>query len=142
LKHRSGQYFPTMVALVTRGTDGKPIGILRIFLAPDGKGKAPVPKPKMMLGPCGGGAVRLSHVNHSLMVGEGIETCLSVMQETGRPAWAALSTPGITRLRLPKGITEVTILADGDEPGGKAALCAATRWGGEGRRVRIARPPQ
>jgi len=34
------------------------------------------------------------------------------------------------------------VLADGDKPGEVAARAAALRWKGEGRRVRIARPPQ
>jgi len=34
------------------------------------------------------------------------------------------------------------VLADGDEPGEAAAQDCARRWQREGRRVRIARPPQ
>ena len=34
------------------------------------------------------------------------------------------------------------MLADGDDAGEAAALGAAMRWKREGRRVRIARPPQ
>ena len=52
LKHPSGGVWPAMVALVTRGADGKPIGIHRTFLAREGTGKAPVDPVKMMLGPC------------------------------------------------------------------------------------------
>ena len=81
-----------MLALVTRGIDGKPIGIHRTFLARDGCGKAPVEPAKMMLGPCRGGVVRLSQPAGPLMVGEGIETCLAAMQASGHGAWAALST--------------------------------------------------
>jgi putative DNA primase/helicase len=86
--------------------------------------------------------VRLGDVSGSLMVGEGIETCLSVMQDTGRPAWAALSTSGLRALDLPQQIQDVIVLADGDPPGERAAQYAASRWAREGRRVRIARPPQ
>src|SRR5262245_31388130 len=56
VKHPSGGIWPAMVALVTNGADGKPIGIHRTFLALEGKGKAPVDPVKMMLGPCRGGA--------------------------------------------------------------------------------------
>ena len=34
------------------------------------------------------------------------------------------------------------VLADGDEAGGAAARDCALRWKRQGRRVRIARPPQ
>jgi hypothetical protein len=130
-----------MVALVTRGSDNAPLAIHRTFLARDGAAKAPVDRPKMMLGPCRGGAVRLAHETDILMVGEGIETCLAVMASTGLPAWAALSTSGMCALDLPQEVHEVVLLADGDEPGEKAATAAGLRWKREGRQVRIMRSP-
>lgn len=142
LKHPSGGVWPTMVALVTRGHDGVPLAIHRTYLARDGEGKAPVNPPKMMLGPCRGGAVRLADPGDVLMVGEGIETCLAAMQATGQPAWAALSTSGLRTLDLPASAREVIVLADGDDPGEAAARDCALRWMREGRRVRIARPPR
>ena len=96
----------------------------------------------MMLGPCRGGAVRLAEPGDVLMVGEGIETCLAAMQATGHPAWAALSTSGLRTLDLPSDVRDVIVLADGDDPGEAAARDCAWRWKREGRRVRIARPPQ
>jgi hypothetical protein len=76
------------------------------------------------------------------MVGEGIETCLSAMQATGHPAWAALSTSGLKALDLPEYVRDVIVLADGDAAGEAAARACAWRWTRQGRRVRIARPPQ
>ena len=142
LKHPSGAIWPVMVALVTRGLDGAPIAIHRTFLAHDGNGKAPVEPAKMMLGPCRGGVVRLVDLGDTLMVGEGIETCLAAMQATGIPAWAALSTSGLRALDLPHALRDVIVLADGDDPGEAAAKDCARRWKQEGRRVRIARPPR
>jgi putative DNA primase/helicase len=142
LKHPSGGVWPAMVAFVTRGIDGAPIAIHRTFLALDGSGKAPVDPTKMMLGPCRGGVVRLANPGDVLMVGEGIETCLAAMQATGHAAWAALSTSGLRALDLPRDARDVIVLADGDEPGEAAAQACARRWNREGRRVRIARPPQ
>jgi hypothetical protein len=94
----------------------------------------------MMLGPCRGGVVRLDKSDGAVLVGEGIETGLAVMQVTGEPAWASLSTSGLRNLDLPDRIRTVTILADNDEPGEAAANASARRWKKEGRRVRIARP--
>ena len=142
LKHPSGGVWPTLVALVTRGTDAEPIAIHRTFLALNGNGKAPVDPAKMMLGPCRGGVVRLAEPGEVLMVGEGIETCLAAMQGTEHAAWAALSTSGLRALGLPHDPREVIVLADGDEPGEAAARDCSRRWKREGRRVRIARPPQ
>jgi hypothetical protein len=142
LKHPSGGIWPAMVALVTRGADDAPIAIHRTFLGRDGANKAPVDPQKMMLGPCRGGVVQLGTRGDLLMVGEGIESCLAAMQATGNSAWAALSTSGLRTLDLPNQVREVVVLADGDDPGETAARDCALRWKREGRRVRIARPPQ
>jgi hypothetical protein len=93
LKHPSGDTWPAIVALVTRGADDVPIAIHRSFLARAGAGKAPVDPQKMMLGPCRGGAVRFGAPGNVLMVGEGIETCLAAMFATGNPAWGRQSEP-------------------------------------------------
>jgi hypothetical protein len=142
LKHPSGGIWPAMVALVTQGADDTPLAIHRTFLARDGSGKAPVDPQKMMLGPCRGGAVRLRLPGNVLMVGEGLESCLAAMQSTGKAAWAALSTSGLRNLDLPREVRDVIVLADGDDAGEVAARDCAWRWKREGRRVRIARPPQ
>ena len=142
IKHHTGSVWPAMIGLVTRGVDASPLAIHRTFLAQDGTAKAPVDPPKMMLGPCSGGVVRLGDPIDVLMVGEGIETCLAVMNDTGIPAWAALSTSGLRSLDLPSDVRDVIVLADGDDPGEAAARDCAVRWKREGRRVRIARPPR
>ncbi len=141
LKHLSGDIWPAMIALVTRAKDATPLAIHRTFLARDGSGKAPVDPQKMMLGPCRGGAVRLSPVAPLLLVGEGVETCISAMQISGKPAWAALSAPGLAALELSAEVREIIILADGDEAGERASIIARSRWKNERRRVRIARAP-
>jgi hypothetical protein len=70
----TGTIGPAIVALVTDGVDATPQAIHRTFLAYDGRHKGPADSPKMMLGPCRGGVLTPSR---PLMVGEGIETCLS-----------------------------------------------------------------
>jgi putative DNA primase/helicase len=97
---------------------------------------------KMMLGPRRGGAVRLAVAGQTLAIGEGLESCLSVMQATGIPTWAALSTSGLKTLSLAADVRDVILLADGDDAGKRPAQQAARRWKNEGRRVRIARPPK
>lgn len=141
LRHPTGGVWPAMVAIVS-GREGTMVGIHRTFLARDGAGKAPVEPAKMMLGPCRGGAVRLGTVGPLVMVGEGIETCLAAMAATGFPGWAALSTSGLRSVELPASVSEVVILADGDDPGEAAAADCARRLQREGRHVRIARPPR
>jgi putative DNA primase/helicase len=132
-----------MVALVEHVGHG-PVGVHVTYLAIDGSMKATIEPNKRSLGPVGGGAVRLAPVAETLMVGEGIETCLAAMQATGMPAWAALSTSGLKALVLPAVAREIIILADHDRNGAgeRAAWMAAERWLAEGRRVRIAMPPK
>ena len=144
LKHPSGGIWPAMITLVTRGSDDTQFAIHRTFLTRDGTGKTPVEPQKMMLGPCRGSAVRLAPSGEHLAVAEGIETALSIMQATGVPTWAALSAGGIKSLILPPLplATVVTITADHDAVGLRAAHDAAERWTLEGRRVRIALPPE
>ena len=95
-----------------------------------------------MLGPCRGGAVRLGEPSDLLLVSEGIETGLSVMQATGLPVWAALSTSGLRSLELPRSIAEVIVIADGDDPGEAAAVASGAEMEVRKRKVRIARPPR
>ena len=142
LKHPSGELYPAMVGLVTRGDGNEPVAIHRTFLSRNGDTKAEVNPQKMMLGPCQSGAVRLAPATSRVMVGEGIETCLSVMQFIKVPIWAALSISSLKNLYSPPEIRDVTILADGDEAGEEAAQNAALRWIKKGRKVRIARPPK
>lgn len=131
---------PAMVALVTDQYDA-PVAVHRTYLRSNGTGKAPIEPNKMALGPITGCAVRLAPLADGLLIGEGIETCLSAMQATGRPAWSALSAVGLRQLILPASVSAVTILADGDDAGEAASRAAAARWLQEGRRVRIARAP-
>jgi hypothetical protein len=142
LRHPSGGIWPAMVALITDGVSDTPLAIHRTFIAPNGAGKAPVEPQKMMLGPCRGGAVRLGPIGESLVVGEGIETILSVMQATRLSGWAALSASGLRMLKLPPVplAVQIVVAADNDPTGRAAAEHAATAWTAEGRKVRIALP--
>src|SRR5260221_626136 len=119
--------------------------IHRTWRQPDGLAKASFSEPRLSLGPIGGGAVRLPPPGELLLVGDGIETTASGMAATRLPAWAALSATGLERLILPSlPLPAFIILADNDVngTGEKAAQKAAPRWLAEGRRVRIAIPPE
>ncbi len=142
LKHGpTGLPLPAMVTAVTTWPEREVIAIHRTFLTADGSKKAQVSNPKLMLGPCAGGAVRLSPFGNDLVLAEGIETALSVLQASGKPVWACLSTSGLKSVLLPPEVATVTIAADGDEPGITAAEEAASRFYREGRDVKIAKPP-
>src|SRR5262249_14283313 len=100
-RHPSGARLPAVLALVERVARG-PVAIHRTFLRSDGSAKADIDPDRASLGPIGGGAVRLAPIvpDQWLVIGEGIETTLSVMQARGLPGWAALSATGIETLIL------------------------------------------
>ena len=112
-----------------------------LYLRADGSGQADVEPQKATLGPIWGGAVRLDPAAPELVIGEGIESSASAGILLGLPAWAATSAGNLARgLVLPPEVLSVTIAADPDPPGVKAARDAARRWRCEGRKVRIATP--
>jgi hypothetical protein len=131
-----------MVARVD-SLNGELIGVHRTWLYRDDGGQWRR-SDRASLGPIGGGAVPLAPAAEILLIGEGIETVLAAMQATGQPAWAALSTSSLVALQLPPIVRDIVILADHDRSGagGRAAWIAADRWLAEGRRVRIALPPE
>ena len=145
LRHPEGGNRPAMIALVEHVEHG-PVAIHRTWLQRDGAAKASFREPRLSLGPIKGGAVRLAPAGELLMVSEGIETGAAVMTATGLPVWAALSTSGIASLVMPPLplAATIVILADHDANGAgeRAAHTAAQRWLAEGRRVRIAMPPE
>ncbi len=142
LKHGpTGLLLPAMVAAVTVWPEREVNAIHRTFLTADGSKKAQVSNPKLMLGPCAQGAVRLAPAGDELVLAEGIETALSILQATGQPTWACLSTSGLKAVLLSPEVSVVTIAADGDSAGEKAAEETANRLYREGREVKIARPP-
>jgi phage/plasmid primase-like uncharacterized protein len=130
-----------MVALVEH-VDRGAVGVHRTWLGYNAAGIWRR-RDRASLGPIGGGAVRLAPADELLMIAEGIETALSAMQAIPLPTWAALSTSGMVSLVLPRIVRTVVILADHDANGAgeRAARTAAARWLAEGRRVRVAMPP-
>jgi putative DNA primase/helicase len=143
--HPGGRRHPAMVALVEHCERG-PVGVHRTYLRPDGSGKAAVEATKASLGPIAGGAVQLATIQLGrwTLIAEGLETALSVAQSCGLPAWAALNAGGIRNLVLPAEARMVLICSDNDPngTGQRASQSAADRFLAEGRRVRIALPPE
>jgi hypothetical protein len=139
--HYTAKYLPAMIALID-GVDD--FALHRTYLLPDGSGKAQVDRPKAMLGNVSGGAVRLVKESGPLVVAEGIETALSLSCGIlNRPAtiWAALSTSGFKSLRLPRNPEKLTIAADNDHAGHKAAYELATTAVLNGWEVSLLTPP-
>ncbi|ABD53149.1 DUF7146 domain-containing protein [Jannaschia sp. CCS1] len=121
----SGQYGAAIVA------DVQPTGgVHRTFF--DKRGNRLAKNAKMMLGPCSGGAVRMSEAVGPLVVCEGIETGLSLLSgllDGPANVWAALSTSGLRALDLPPRPPSgsLIIATDGDAPGREAGAALADR---------------
>jgi DNA primase len=131
---------PALVALVA-GPDNLPCGIQRTFLREDGR-KADLPdgKVKFSLGRVKGGAIRLTPCASELILCEGAEDGLSLLQMFGRAVWVAAGTSMMPGIELPDGVASVVIAADNDAPGLKAADETAKAMALDGRSVRIIRP--
>ena len=112
---------PALIAAVTDGA-GALQGVHRTWLAPDGQGKAAVETQRRAMGHLLGNAVRLTPQDDILVVGEGIETMLSVREAApGLPVWAALSSGHLGAVLLPEGLRRLYIAVDRDPAGQRAA---------------------
>ena len=139
LRYREGssvRRFPALVAAVT-GNDGAVLGVQRTWLDPRRPAKAGVATARKALGRIFGHAVRFGAVRFgavpadglaSLVVGEGIETVLSLITavpEIG--AAAALSAGSLGAFAPPPGVARLVIARDNDEDGALAAERLARR---------------
>jgi len=131
---------PVMVARVEG--EGGLLGLHLTFLEPDGLGRrekklAKGSRPK-------GGAIRLYPLEEGrpLALAEGIETALAVREVTGWPVWATIAALFMKEVIVPPEVKEVVVAADHDRAGIEAAHALARRLIREGRRVRMAVPPE
>ncbi len=142
-----GTAWPCMVAAVQKGRGARApiVAVHRTYLTADGSAKAPVRSPKKMLGPISGGAVRFAAPGPRLLVGEGIETALSVVQAMPRRRiWAAGSLGNMVGQLLPPEVKMVTLLMDSDMKDARISLETAEKaarvYGAQGIQVRAAWP--
>jgi hypothetical protein len=132
-----------MVALMTEPITGRPCGIHRTFLVPDGSAKAFGKDSRMMLGQAG--LTRLSpdeDISLGLGVCEGIETGLAILAARWRPVWACGSLGSLREFPVLSGIECLTIFADPKENEVAGARACAARWEAEGREARVYVPPE
>ena len=119
--------FPALVAAVT-GDDGALVGVHRTWLDPNRPAKARVSRPRKALGRVYGLAVRFGDPDSvsTLLVGEGIETVLSLvtvlppLRGAGSPnavAAAALSAGSLGAFVPPANVTRLIVAPDRDEEG-------------------------
>ena len=130
LRHRDGpavRPLPALVAAVTN-VEGAVLGVQRTWLDPRAPAKADIDSPRKALGRVFGHAVRFGRPGATLLVGEGIETVLSVV--TAVPdieAAAALSAGSLGAFAPPAGVRRLVIARDNDIEGERAAERLARR---------------
>ncbi|MBC7139179.1 MAG: toprim domain-containing protein [Defluviimonas sp.] len=129
-----------MIAAVTDG-GGLCQGVHRTWLAPDGQGKASVAMQRRAMGHLLGNAVRLTPHDDILVVGEGIETMLSLVEAVpGLPVWAALSSGHLGAVLLPEELQRLYIAIDCDRAGCQAAERLSARATEVGVPARVLEP--
>ena len=145
LRYREGstvRRLPALVAAVT-GDDGAVTGVQRTWLDARSPARAGVATPRKALGRVYGLAVRFGRPadGASLLVGEGIETVLSVV--TAVPditAAAALSAGSLGAFAPPPGTARLVIARDNDFEGERAADRLARRCARAGVAACVAVP--
>ncbi|WP_233548485.1 DUF7146 domain-containing protein [Aurantiacibacter zhengii] len=139
---KRGGAMPCLVCCI-QSPDGPVQGIQRVYLAPDGSGKADVPKPKLSLGKVAGGALRLAPLDgKELVVTEGPEDGLTLLQELRRPVWVGCGTSMLPAMQFPSTVRSVAIGGDNDEAGRTAVEKAAHTYASRGLTVRSFFPPE
>jgi putative DNA primase/helicase len=135
---------PSLCAAVTDVMSGKPISLHFTRLAADGRGKAGTDRDKLLLGGHRkrGGCIRLwpdECVSQGLAIAEGIESALAAAHMF-TPTWSSIDAGNLAGFPVLDGIEALTILADHDEAGLRAAQECAKRWLDAGRNARVLAP--
>jgi phage/plasmid primase-like uncharacterized protein len=131
---------PCLIAGI-RDWQGTLVAVQRIFLAPDGQGKAPIAQPKMSLGPIKGASIHLQEpAGDHLVICEGPEDGLSLMAMLGLPVWVSAGATNLAALKFPPGVRSIVIGADNDATGHRQARLAGQAYAAQGIAVRILSP--
>ncbi len=112
---------PALVAAVTNHR-GDITGVHRTWLDPVRIDKARVQAPRRSLGAILGAGVRFGKIDDIVLIGEGIETVLSIKSSLpDLPMVAALSAGHLAAWEFPSGLRRVIIACDNDVAGQQAA---------------------
>lgn len=111
-------------AIIAAVTDAQGIvtGVHRTWLDAGARDKAPIASPRRAMGRLLGGGVRFGPAGPAMIVGEGIETILSLRMAAPRlPMIAGLSSAHLAAIAFPARLRRLYIARD-DDPAGAAAV--------------------
>lgn len=135
----SDDHPPSLCARITDAATARPLSLHFTPLLPDGSGHG---ERHLLKGHRKqGGVVRLwpdEAISRGLALAEGLESALAAAHVV-TPGWAAVDAGNLARFPVLAGIEALTIFADHDPAGMKAATECGHRWRDAGREVRVLR---
>lgn len=131
---------PALLAAV-RDAAGYLCAVELTYLAPNGMApEMALPRKTIGCAP-GGCAVRLDPAGETLLVGEGVFSCLSASEALGLPAWALRSVGNFGRWEPPTGVRRAVVAGDRGRVGEAAAIALALRLRRPGLEACVRWPP-
>jgi len=137
------EHHPALVALLRDAQSNEPRAIHRTYLKPDGSDRLRGDFGKKALGPTAGAVIKLvpdDCVTTGTGLCEGLEKSIALLAIGWSPIWCSTGTSNMAAFSVLEGIEALTIFADHDEPGQKAAASCAKRWSDAGKEVVIRTP--
>ena len=136
-----GDYAPCMAVLATDAMTARPVAVQLTGLKPDGLGRLD----RRWCGSPGAAGVAMvaadTEVETGLALCEGVEDAIAIRHaDRSAPVWATFGTAGLQRFPLLPGIESLTVYADADDAGRKAALAVLTRYAEAGRWAEVQTP--
>jgi DNA primase len=139
LRYAGRTWHPALIAPLL-ALDGSMVGLHRTYLQLNGR-KLEVPAPRLTLGQIRSCAIRLGEPDDHLIICEGLEDGLTLYQELdGHPVWVSGGASLMPAMSIPDDVQCLTIAADNDAVGERAAHRAADAHGTGKRDVRIMHP--
>ena len=141
IKHPSGYTGPALIGLVSDAQTREPLSLHRTWITPTGKAPVDPPRAPLANHSLKNGVIRLwpdDYVTGGLAICEGIETALSLAHGF-TPVWSVIDAGHLAKFSVIRSVEILTIGADIDEAGLKAAKGCAAHWVSAGKTVRITR---
>jgi len=132
---------PALVFKASRSPTGDLEAIHRIYLKPDGSGKAEVNNAKLALGSIKGLGLWFGDENDTLCIVEGPENALSILSLGFSFVVSTINAPNFSNLTIPPYVSNIRLFPDGDDAGVKSANKAFDIYS-KVAKVRINYPPK